>query len=143
MEINNNSIQRYPIENHELNGLRVDVYRNLHRDMWSVRALEGRYKGKVIYNCPEVVLEDCLFVVSEKGRAWVLENKVKKVHAVVRGKLKELILSEEEVNSCEDDLEIFYNPYLTENFIMKQSNEDVEEMIKVKFTDYCKVYKYN
>jgi hypothetical protein len=43
--------------------------------------------GLVIAHADEVTLEECSFVVSEKGRARVLKEKRKNVHAFARGLL--------------------------------------------------------
>ena len=72
--------------------MRVRVYRNLspkYRDrrVWSVVALEGPQKGRVIDRVSGVVLRDASFVVSEAGRRRVLREKAKNVHAFVRGEL--------------------------------------------------------
>jgi hypothetical protein len=74
--------------------MRVRVYRNLspqYRDrrVWSVVALEGPRKGRVIDRVAGVVLRDASFVVSEAGRRRVLREKAKNVHAFVRGELVE------------------------------------------------------
>ena len=80
--------------------MRVRVYRNLspkYRDrrVWSVVALEGPQKGRVIDRVSLAmpilgpVLRDASFVVSEAGRRRVLREKAKNVHAFVRGELVE------------------------------------------------------
>lgn len=58
----------------------VQVYRNLHKDCWSVR--QG---NKVRCHTPYVALEDCTFPVSEKTRQRVITEKKKYVHAMVKG----------------------------------------------------------
>lgn len=62
--------------------MRVDVYFNLHKRVFSIR-----HRGKVIEHADCVVIRDPAFVVSEKGRQRVLKEKRKNVHACVRGKL--------------------------------------------------------
>lgn len=142
MKICEGSIQRYPITLEELTNLRVEVYRNLHKGKWSIRAVEGKYKGKVVYVCEEVKLINCEFKVSEKGREWVRENKVKKVHAVVRGNLINLKLNDEELDRCTSENEIYYNPYLTEQFIRKSINEPILNCeTDILFSKNCKVYE--
>lgn len=58
----------------------VDVYWNTRRGCYSVRA-----GGRVIEHTDQVVLRDVRFVVSAAGRARVLREQRKNVHAVVRG----------------------------------------------------------
>jgi hypothetical protein len=54
--------------------MRVEVYRNLARDAWSIRALEGEHKGRVIAWAPSLLLD--------------LRDKRKNVHAFIRGSLR-------------------------------------------------------
>lgn len=63
----------------------VDVYRNLHNGLYSIKARSGNYKGLVVAHARQVWLDDVEFVVSEAGRARVLHERKKYVHAFVRG----------------------------------------------------------
>ena len=63
----------------------VDVYFNLHRKLYSIRACEGPNKGRVIAHRHTVTLIDPTFKVSQAGRARVLKERKKNVHATVRG----------------------------------------------------------
>mgnify|MGYP000913145528 CR=1 FL=1 len=65
----------------------VDVYRNLNRDMWSICAVDGPHKGKVIGHADELVMLRAVFRVSEKSRQRALREGVRNVHAKVRGAL--------------------------------------------------------
>lgn len=65
--------------------MKVFAYYNLHRKLWSLKALEGQYKGKVIAHSLSVILENCTFKVSEAGRQRVLRERKKNVHAGVIG----------------------------------------------------------
>ena len=60
--------------------MRVDVYYNLHKHCWSVR-----HKGKVVAHLDEVFLTDVEFVVQPAGRAKVISEGRKNVHAFARG----------------------------------------------------------
>ena len=66
-------------------GLKCFVYFNLHRKVWSIKALEGPNKGRVIAHSSMVEMSDCSFKVSEAGRQRVLAEKRKNVHAGVVG----------------------------------------------------------
>ena len=57
------------------------VYYNLHRECWSIKALEGERKGRVIGHAHFVYLADVTYKVSEAGRQRVLRDKKKNVHA--------------------------------------------------------------
>jgi len=67
--------------------IKVDVYRNLHNGLYSIKALEGPHKGRVIAHANDVYLINPKFVVSQAGRARVLRERKKYVHAVVRGEM--------------------------------------------------------
>lgn len=66
-------------------GLQCFVYFNLHRKVWSIKALEGPNKGRVIAHSSVVEMSDCTFKVSEAGRQRVLRDKRKNVHAGIVG----------------------------------------------------------
>lgn len=59
-----------------------DVYFNLHSKLWSVT---DRSTGRVAKHMNELLVLDVHFVVRPKGNARVREEKVKNVHAFVRG----------------------------------------------------------
>jgi hypothetical protein len=54
---------------------KVFAYRNLHRQCWSVKALEGPLKGRVIYHANDLTLGWCDFKVSQAGRQRVLREQ--------------------------------------------------------------------
>tara|TARA_Y100001951_G_C11068087_1_gene144543 strand:+ start:91 stop:516 length:426 start_codon:yes stop_codon:yes gene_type:complete len=93
---------------------KIEVYRNLHKDCWSVRQ-----KGIVRFHCYKVHLRDCEFVVQPAGRAKVLREKKKNVHAFVRGHLCDVCDSnphwEDDLYTCIWD-EVEYNPYKADTF---------------------------
>ena len=51
--------------------MKVYVYYNLHKHVWSIKALEGPQKGKIVAYRDEVWLKDALPVVSASGRERV------------------------------------------------------------------------
>ena len=65
--------------------MKVDVYFNLHKKVWSVRCVKTR---KVVLHTTELTLSDVTFKVSQAGRERVIREKRKNVHAVVRGVLQ-------------------------------------------------------
>jgi hypothetical protein len=65
--------------------MKVFVYFNLHKKCFSVKALEGVNKGKVVQHTDNIVLLLPKFKVSEAGRQRVLREKRKNVHAGVVG----------------------------------------------------------
>jgi len=109
--------------------MRVEVYYNLHKEMFSVRALEGANKGRVIKHTNEIALEDVKFVVRESGRQKVLEEKRKNVHAFVRGTWVDDV--EFETNGLAT-----YNPYRYSTFVNKETQEPVYEAKAVLMLNY-------
>ena len=99
--------------------MRVEVYYNLHRKCWSVKALEGPNKGKVIHHCDTLHLRDVVFRVSETGRQRVLRERRKNVHAGVRG-----YLVEDNWTSI-SNREYGYNPYVNRTFVNKRTKEPI------------------
>ena len=65
--------------------MKVFVYFNLHRKLFSIKALEGPMKGRVVAHRHTVLLNDATFKVSEAGRQRVIREQRKNVHAGVSG----------------------------------------------------------
>lgn len=65
--------------------MKVFVYYNLHKHLWSVKALEGPNKGRVVARDEMVTLKDVRAKVSEAGRQRVLKEQRKNVHAGLVG----------------------------------------------------------
>lgn len=90
-------------------GYRVEVYRNL-RD----KCLSIRRQGIVLGHAQCVRLNQVVFVVQPRGRARVLREKQKNVHAFVRGVLVE---ASEQIPEGFDRFErVGYNPYRAAHF---------------------------
>jgi hypothetical protein len=66
-------------------GQRVKVYRNLHKDTWSLLATEGPQKGRVIGYADEVLVTDPVLIVSEASRQRAIREQARNVHAFVVG----------------------------------------------------------
>jgi hypothetical protein len=72
--------------------MRVRLYRNLspqyrQQHAWSIMAMEGPRKGKVVEVVDGAILRNVRFVVSEAGRQRVLRDGVRNVHAFLDGHL--------------------------------------------------------
>jgi hypothetical protein len=65
--------------------MKVFVYFNLHKKVWSVKALEGPNKGRVVAHRNALSLYHCTFKVSEAGRQRVIREQRKNVHAGIVG----------------------------------------------------------
>lgn len=108
--------------------MRVFVYFNLHKKLWSVKALEGENKGRVVLHTPELQLSDCTFKVSEAGRQRVLRERRKNVHAGVVGHMDTSLSNE---ISCSQV--ITYNPYKYSAFVAVPSLQPLTSAARVVF----------
>ena len=90
--------------------MRVSVHFNLHNKLWSVTALEGAEKGRVIEHATSVYITDCTAKVSEAQRQRVIANRCRSVHAKIVGTLCDK-------PSTLEGFETFsYNPYRAPGF---------------------------
>lgn len=106
-----------------MTSLKVFVYYNLHKHCWSIKALEGPNKGRVIAYRNHMWLEDCTFKVSEAGRQRVLKEQRKNVHAGVVGRWypdeidKDVYTVGQAI--AEKMTPVTYNPYKYSTFVNK------------------------
>ena len=82
--------------------MRVEVYFNLHRKLWSVRDLST---GLVVDHVDEIAIKDPSFAVQPAGRRKVLKEGRKNVHAFVRGER----IERPQVGG--GGVPVYYNPY--------------------------------
>jgi hypothetical protein len=94
--------------------MKVFVYYNLQRRVFSIRALEGPDKGRVVSHQAEVTLRDVTFKVSQAGRQRVLRERQKNVHAGVvgywTGHVDPAVVDQAVVA-------VTYNPYKYQSFV--------------------------
>ena len=128
---------------HVSDGFRGFVYRNLHQNCWSVKALSGPHKGRVVLHAAEVLVAEPEFRVNEAGRQRVIQEKRKNVHAGVVGRIYQATVLEERYattpTSCvrvdaapdgehyvghEAYREVTYNPYKFDQFVFADTLED-------------------
>lgn len=102
--------------------MKVFVYFNLHKKCWSVKALEGPSKGRVIQHAATIALRNVTFKVSEAGRQRVLRERKKNVHAGAVGYTIPLVYS---FHPADDLIKVSYNPYKAGHFVNKETNEPV------------------
>lgn len=91
---------------------RVAVYRNLHGNVWSLLAMDGRHKGQIVAHAKQVQLDLPVFRVNPAGQARVRETRQKNVHAFVIGMIRD-------TDVWPDYLElerVTYNPYTMATF---------------------------
>lgn len=94
---------------------------------------EGEKKSIVVSYSESICLRDCRFIVQPSGRKRVLDEKTKNVHAFVEGiVIRSLNLF--------DPIEITYNPYLFDSFIIKGTNEKIKSIGFVNLINGSKIF---
>lgn len=117
--------------------MRVYVYWNLHRHLFSVKDCRA---GCIHNHARQVIIKNAQFVVSQAGRARVLRERQKNVHAGVRG---EMALIEVErpgpggvgTHSGGDMrgwTRVTYNPYKYDSFVRASDERPVEGADEVR-----------
>ena len=99
--------------------MKVFVYYNLRKKVFSVKALEGEKKGLVIAHVKRISLEDVEFKVSEAGRQRVLREQRKNVHAGAKGTW---VVG---ANGPHSLTAVTYNPYRYSTFVVKDTEKPV------------------
>ena len=110
--------------------MKVDIYRNLNipkgrTEMWSVL---DRSTRKVVDHIRTAVVDNVKVVVQPAGRARVIREERKNVHAFVRGEL-----SDERLISS-GLVRVSYNPYDHDHFIREDTGEAIYEADRVLMT---------
>ena len=108
--------------------MRVKVYFNLHKKLFSVVAMEGSNKGRVIKHVSEIELEKCAFRVQKAGREKVIAERRKNVHAYILGHT-----SEHRLPNLAYTREATYNPYKYSTFV------DRSDESPVSYKSHCKL----
>ena len=85
---------------------RVYVYRNLHKNCWSVRQ-----EGIIVAHTDKITLKDARFLVSPAGRNKVIKEQRKNVHAGVSGYVVD------KIPPCRHEIDLIYNPKWHEGFV--------------------------
>jgi hypothetical protein len=104
--------------------MRVFVYFNLHKKLFSIKAMEGANRGRVVAHSDEVFLTDAVFKVSEAGRQRVLRERRKNVHAGVLGQWQQ-------PNEGGYPVRVTYNPYKYSSFVEMGSEVPVHSARRV------------
>lgn len=117
--------------------MKVYVYKNIRRKDWSVKALEGPDKGRVIGHEVVVALRDVEFRVGEAGRRRVLREQRKNVHA---GAVGQLVNAQTQAIPGEI---VSYNPYRGASFYRVADGSDIAAADSVLFGNNGKVYADN
>ena len=119
---------------------KVFVYYNLHKHKWSVKDVKT---GRVIGHHYEVQLYNATFKVSEAGRARVLKEKRKNVHAGVEGYLTTDVLARKMDGtilweSQSERHRVTYDPYKYDTFVTVSDKEPIHKAYFVRMVAYGK-----
>ena len=110
--------------------MKVKVYKNLHKNCYSVKASEGQFKNKVIFHASSLTLSDVSFKVYENGRKRTIKEKQKNVHAFIEGYLESMIVLKgrsiypSTIDYTKGD-RLSYNPYRFPYFYVCHSLEPI------------------
>jgi hypothetical protein len=97
---------------------KVRVYRNLNKpEFYSIMAMTGVNKGKVVGYARSVLLENCHLVISEASRQRVLRDKRKNVHAFCQGYICDASNAVQALTG--NECAITYNPYRMGSFFRR------------------------
>ena len=111
--------------------MKVFVYYNLHKKVFSVKALEGLNKGRVIAHLAELNLSQATFKVSEAGRQRVLKEQRKNVHAGVVGEWYGTVDNINRLLVMEYGIPVTYNPYKYSSFVVKATEQPIHQAREV------------
>jgi len=101
--------------------MKVAVYFNLHKNIFSLQSREKDTYGKVVGHVESVVLKSPKFVVRQAGREKVLKEQKKTVHAFVVGQLVDAVAT---TTTSKD---ITYNPYKYSTFVVRETEQPIEQ----------------
>lgn len=109
--------------------MEVEVYRNLHKNCWSVR---NPKTGRVIAYVNTIHLENTVLVVRPAGREKVLRENRKNVHAFIKGT----------PSTCNQVhlAQVSYNPYRYTSFVIQHTAERIANAKHIYFNNQGKVF---
>ena len=105
----------------------VEVYYNLHKKTFSVR-----HAGRLWFHTNLLTLHNCKFAVQPAGRARVLKEKKKNVHAFIRGFVlgNKYDLAADSTHTNHRMLhakQAMYNPYYFSTFVDVDTGDAIHE----------------
>lgn len=101
-----------------MQGLKVRVYRNLHKKCFSVKCMKT---NRVIAHVDSITLKDTTYPVSLAGRNRVLTERRKNVHAFVQG-----IVESIQQTDITNMKKVCYNPYKKAYFFYCSNGKPVK-----------------
>lgn len=109
----------------------VFCYRNLNRKgvVWSVKS---RRTGRVLARLPYVMIENAILSVSPRGRARVLREKRKNVHAGVIGTwMRGAIPVSGDTSPSSLWVRLKYDPYKYDSFVRADNKQPINKAVYV------------
>lgn len=119
--------------------MKAFVYKNLHKPgYYSIKALEGPCKGKVVGYAESLYIVDAKFKVSMCGRLRVLLTKRKNVHAGIEGRVGNVLgyVPRLDWTPTQDfyfistkaaPVSVTYDPYKYKTFVHRDTMEPIHE----------------
>lgn len=122
-----------------LEGMKVDIYWNLHRGGFSIRSRETETYGKVLAHMKDpnttLLIWQPEYVVQKAGHEKVLREQKKNVHAFIRGTIDGMFegMNIEQMNAAAptakngwDRRAVSYNPYKMDSFYERETEAPIE-----------------
>lgn len=100
--------------------MKVRVYRNLHRNCFSIQSYIKGKGWRVTDHAEAITLSDVKFIVKESGRLRVIKERKKNVHAFVEG----ILIAKMDITGLAAR-KISYNPYKFNSFVDSQTLEPI------------------
>ena len=121
----------FEIIQHIIPNKKVRVYRNLHKDCYSVK------QGSLVRcHADQVTLRCCQFIVSKAGQKRVRDERKKNVHAFIEGYVVDTRTTDQKVDGHLTDEQVlngetrweqvYYNPYSCDTFIKEYDETPIE-----------------
>jgi hypothetical protein len=115
--------------------MKVFIYFNLHRKCWSIKALEGENKGRVMAHARSFEAHNVTFKVSEAGRQRVIREQRKNVHAGIVGDLWDFVPVWLQAHKLDKAIEggapVSYNPYKGASFFRRDTGDNISRALGV------------
>lgn len=106
----------------------VNVYRNLHRGAWSIRAVDGPHRGRVVAHATAIVLTDARMHVNARAQRRIAAGAAREVHAWITG----VLVSQAVVPAA---MRITYRPHVRAEFFIADTGQGIDHAPLVLFTD--------
>lgn len=118
-------------------GMRVRVYWNLHKKMYSVQDAKT---GRVIHHTTAISLQDCKLSIRKAGQARARREGRKNVHAFVTGTYHTLGSNFKQASYVDGARKVTYNPYENDTFMREGEPVFTSPIITMGSTDSPSVW---